>query len=61
MNKEEAHKVIEILLKCDSGCEYCAADQVKLFCKEFPDLVQDAEEAFLSKFGKSIDEVWQTE
>jgi len=35
MNKKEAEKVIEILLKCDGGCEYCVADLIKLFCNSF--------------------------
>lgn len=61
MDKREAEKIIEVLLECDGGCEYCAAKQVKLFCKEFPDYIQEAKEAFLEKFGKELDKLEQKE
>jgi len=59
MNKEEAQRVIKILLECDGGCEYCAAEQVKLFCEEFPDYTEEAKRAFLEKFGKELDKLGQ--
>lgn len=61
MDKREAQKIIKILLECDGGCEYCAAEQVKLFCEEFPDYIQEAKGAFLEKFGKELDKLEQKE
>jgi hypothetical protein len=57
MDKREVEKIIKILLECDGGCEYCAAEQVKLFCQEFPDYAQEAKKAFVEKFGKDLDKV----
>ena len=54
MNKKEAEKVIKILLECDGECEYCTAHLLKLFCKEFPDYIQEAKKAFQEKFGKEL-------
>jgi len=54
MNKEEAKRVINILLQCDGGCEYCVSDLLKLFCKEFSDYEQFAKNAFKEKFSKEL-------
>jgi len=54
MNKEEAEKIIKILLECDGGCEYCVAYLLKLFCKEFPDYIEPAKKAFQEKIGKEL-------
>lgn len=61
MDKREAQKIIGILLQCDGGCEYCVADQVNLFCEEFPDHSLEAKEAFLEKFGKELHQLGQKE
>jgi len=37
------------------GCEYCVASLLKLFCKEFPDYIQQARKAFKERFGKELD------
>lgn len=55
MENQEAQKIIEILLQSDGGCEYCVAEQLKLFCREFPEYIQAAREAFVRKFGKDLD------
>ncbi len=36
MNREEAEKVVRILLTADSGCEYCVSNLLELFCENFP-------------------------
>ena len=56
MDKRDAQKIIKIMLECDGGCEYCAAEQIKLFCEEFPDYIQEAKDAFLERFGSDIGE-----
>ena len=61
MDKREAQKIIKILLESDGGCKYCAAEQVKLFCEEFPDYMQEAQGAFLEKFGKHFDRLEKKE
>jgi hypothetical protein len=54
MRQEEAEKVIKMMLTADGGCEYCVADLLKLFCKEFPKYVDSAKKAFKEKFGKEL-------
>lgn len=54
MTKEEIKKIIDILLKCDGGCEYCVADLVKLFCNSFPKYKDLAENMFKNEFGKNF-------
>lgn len=54
MDKQEAEKIIKILLTADGGCEYCSASLIKLFCKQFPDFRPLAEESFNKKFGLNI-------
>jgi len=54
MNREIAEKVIKILLTADGGCEYCVASLLKLFCKEFPEYKELAEDAFENTFGKKL-------
>jgi hypothetical protein len=36
MNREEAEKVVRILLAADGGCEFCASSLLELFCENFP-------------------------
>jgi hypothetical protein len=54
MNKQEAEKFIKILLTADGGCEYCSANLIKLFCKQFPDFKLLAEESYHKKFGLNL-------
>ena len=54
MNKQEAEKVIKILLTADGGCEYCASALIKLFYKEFPEFKSLAEEFFKEQFGVKL-------
>ena len=54
MNKEEAGRVIKILLLCDVRCGYCISEMLWLLCKEFPDYEQIAKNAFNEKFGKEL-------
>jgi len=61
MDNREAEKIIRILLACDGGCEYCAAEQISLFCNEFPEYTQEAKKSFLEKFGKELDKLEQKE
>ncbi len=51
MNKEEAGRVIKVLLLCDVRCGYCISE---MLCKEFPDYEQIAKNAFNYKFGKEL-------
>lgn len=51
MNREEAKKIIKVLLTCDGGCEYCVSSLLKLFCKEFPEYRSLAEKAFREQFN----------
>ena len=55
MKEEEAEKVIKIMLECDGGCEYCVSQLLKLFCKEFPEHIELANQAFQEKFDKELD------
>ncbi|HCJ67594.1 MAG TPA: hypothetical protein DHV62_09840 [Elusimicrobia bacterium] len=55
MNKEEAKKIIEILLTCDGGCEYCVSSLLKLFYKEFPKYKKLAEEVFRKQFNVELE------
>jgi len=51
MDKEEAEKIINILLKCDGGCEYCV---LKLFCKEFPEYAELTQNIFLEILAENL-------
>ncbi len=57
MNKEEAERVIRILITCDGGCEYCVSSLLKIFCEEFPEYAPIAEKAFKETFNKEFHEV----
>lgn len=57
MNKDNAEKVIEILLECDGGCEYCVSSLLKLFGGKFPEHFTLAKKAFRGKFGKELDDL----
>lgn len=54
MNMKEAEKIIRILLTADGGCEYCASNLLSLFCKEFPEFKELAENIFKATFGKRL-------
>jgi len=51
MKKEEAEKVIKIMLSADGGCKYCVSDLLRLFSTEFPEYRKPAKTAFKDKFG----------
>jgi len=38
MNKEDAKKVIKLLLTVDGGCKYCVNDVLKEFQDTFPEI-----------------------
>ena len=59
MDKQEVQKIIRILLECDGGCEYCAAEQIRLFCAEFPECKQEAKKAYFEKIGRDLDRLEQ--
>lgn len=50
MTKEEAIKIIEILLEADGGCKYCALALIELFCKKFSEYEELAKELFRERF-----------
>lgn len=56
MKKEDAEKVVEILLECDGGCEYCVSSLLKLFSYKFPQHRNLAKEAFKDKFDKELED-----
>lgn len=53
MNKQEAEKVLRILLTADGGCEYCSADLIERFNKLFPEFEALSDEYFRKAFTKS--------
>ncbi len=55
MRKEEAEKVIEIILECDGGCEYCVSSLLKLFGDKFPEHENLAKIAFREKFSIELE------
>ena len=55
MRKDEAEKVIGIILECDGGCEYCVSTLLKLFIDEFPEHKGIAKIAFRDKFGTDLE------
>lgn len=54
MIKQEAEKVIGILLECDGGCEYCVLHLIKLFIDKFPEYENLAKITFRDRFGKEL-------
>lgn len=56
MRKEEAEKVIEIILECDGGCEYCVSSLLRLFGDKFPKYRSLTKTAFKDKFGKELED-----
>jgi len=57
MTKEEAERVIRILLTADGGCQYCARDLLTSFCEEFPEFKELAEDIFKTIFTKIPDNI----
>lgn len=55
MKKNAAEKVIEIILKCDGGCEYCVSRLLNLFTAHFKEYREIAETAFKEKFGEELE------
>jgi len=56
MKKEEAEEVIEIILQCDGGCEYCVSSLLELFSDNFPEYESIAKSAFKEKFGIALED-----
>jgi len=54
MRTDEAEKIIEILLQCDGGCEYCVSHLINLFIANFKEHEEIAKKAFREKFGIEI-------
>lgn len=55
MNGKEAEKVVRILLTADGGCEYCVSSLLKLFCENFPEFKELAQEAFRNRFNMELE------
>jgi hypothetical protein len=56
MEKDDAEKVIKIILEADGGCEYCVARLLGLFNDEFSEHKDIANKAFRDKFGTEIED-----
>jgi|GEM_PF-1532533 len=56
MKKEEAEKVIEIILECDGGCKYCVSSLLNLFIANFNKYEHMAKRTFKDKFGIDIED-----
>jgi len=55
MNKKEAKKVINVVLKADGHCEHCAGNCLKEFIKQFPEYTEFAVELYEKEFGSELD------
>ncbi|MEM2144111.1 MAG: hypothetical protein QW279_02025 [Candidatus Jordarchaeaceae archaeon] len=49
MSREEAERVVGILLTADGGCEYCVSSLLELFCENLPQFKELAQEAFIKR------------
>lgn len=56
MKREEAEKMLEIMMLADGGCPYNAKKLFSLFVKEFPDFSGLAKEIFKKRFGEEFEE-----
>lgn len=56
MRKEEAKKVIKIILGADGGCKYCVSSLLKLFIDEFPEYENIAKLAFVKTFDTHLED-----
>lgn len=56
MRKEDAEKVIKILLECDGGCKYCVSSLLNLFIANFNEYKYIAKKAFSDKFGIDLED-----
>ena len=56
MKEDEVRKVIDILLECDGGCEYCVANLIKLFSEKFPEYKEIAYRAFRDNFNEELED-----
>jgi len=52
MNQKHAEKIINIFLKADNGCEYCASDLLERFIAEFQEHKRLAFVLFENTFDK---------
>jgi len=56
MRKDEAEKVIDIILECDGGCKYCVSSLLNLFLASFNEYEHIAKKAFKDKFGIDLED-----
>jgi hypothetical protein len=56
MRKDEAEKVIKIILECDGGCKYCVSRLLNLFLSNFNEYKYIAKKAFKDKFGIDLED-----
>ena len=55
MKKQEAEKVITILLAADGGCIVCARALVLYFCTDFPQFASLARKMYEAEYGEVED------
>ncbi len=56
MNKDEAERILKILLQADGGCVYCVSNLCKKFIKKFPEYSNLTNEFFEKEFEQKINE-----
>jgi|Deesub1362B_J571_1020462.scaffolds.fasta_scaffold00997_10 phage pi2 protein 07 len=54
MNKEEAKKILKIMVSADGGCVYYARELFVQFAREFPEFKKLAEDIFKRRFNKDL-------
>jgi len=54
--REMAEHILEIILQCDGGCEYCVSSLLELFSDKFPEYGSIAKLAFKDKFGIALED-----
>ncbi|MHA1237984.1 MAG: hypothetical protein ACTSSJ_01840 [Candidatus Odinarchaeia archaeon] len=55
MNKEDAEKVLKIMLTADGGCIYCARDLFNRFISEFGEFAELARNIFRKAFDEDLE------
>jgi|Deesub1362A_J573_1020465.scaffolds.fasta_scaffold01294_5 hypothetical protein len=55
MKRDEAERVLEIMVLADGGCTYCARELFNQFIKEFPDFGDLAKEIFEKRLGDELE------
>lgn len=54
MSKEDADKVIAIMMKADGGCPVCVKSQLLYFIDEFPQFKDAARKAYMAEFDEEL-------